>query len=58
MSSATWRLADLLRQASFFAQGSWLGGMPLQAVRKDLEEERLSVKTLRARRSGLCVIDL
>jgi DNA-binding transcriptional LysR family regulator len=43
MSSATWRLADLFAKHHFLLRGLGWGGMPLHAVRKDLEEGRLSV---------------
>jgi DNA-binding transcriptional LysR family regulator len=43
MSSATWRLADLFAKHHFLLKGLGWGGMPLHAVRKDLEEGRLSV---------------
>src|SRR6202045_4322595 len=42
MSSATWRLADLCAKHHFLLNGLGWGGMPLHAVRKDLEEGRLS----------------
>jgi hypothetical protein len=43
VSSATWRLADLFAKHHFLLKGLGWGGMPLHAVRKDLEEERLSM---------------
>src|ERR1700756_3093051 len=43
MSAATWRLADLFAKHHFLLNGLGWGGMPLHAVRKDLEEGRLSV---------------
>jgi DNA-binding transcriptional LysR family regulator len=43
MSSATWRLADLFAKHHFLLNGLGWGGMPLHAVRKDLEAGRLSV---------------
>jgi DNA-binding transcriptional LysR family regulator len=43
MSSATWRLADLFAKHHFILKGLGWGGMPLHAVRKDIEESRLSV---------------
>jgi DNA-binding transcriptional LysR family regulator len=43
MSPATWRLADLFAKHHFLLKGLGWGGMPLHAVRKDLEEGRLSV---------------
>jgi DNA-binding transcriptional LysR family regulator len=43
MSSATWRLADLFAKHHFLLKGLGWGGMPLHAVRKDLEEGRLAV---------------
>src|SRR5882724_3649460 len=43
MSSATWRLADLFAKHNFLLNGLGWGGMPLHAVRKDLEDGRLSV---------------
>src|SRR5258705_3175093 len=42
MSSSTWRLADLFAKHHFLLNGLGWGGMPLHAVRKDLEEGRLS----------------
>src|SRR5882757_5405319 len=41
MSPATWRLADLFAKHHFLLKGLGWGGMPLHAVRKDLEEGRL-----------------
>jgi DNA-binding transcriptional LysR family regulator len=41
MSPATWRLADLFAKHHFILNGLGWGGMPLHAVRKDLEEGRL-----------------
>jgi DNA-binding transcriptional LysR family regulator len=43
MSPATWRLADLFAKHHFLLNGLGWGGMPLHAVRKDLEDGRLSV---------------
>ena len=43
MSPSTWRLADLFAKHHFLLKGLGWGGMPLHAVRKDLEEGRLSV---------------
>src|SRR6202012_5213498 len=43
MSAATWRLADLFAKHHFLLNGLGWGGMPLHAVRKDLEEGRLCV---------------
>jgi DNA-binding transcriptional LysR family regulator len=43
MSPATWRLADLFAKHHFLLNGLGWGGMPLHAVRKDLEYGRLSV---------------
>ena len=43
MSPTTWRLADLFAKHHFLLNGLGWGGMPLHAVRKDLEEGRLSV---------------
>ncbi len=42
MSSSTWRLADLFAKHHFLLNGLGWGGMPLHAVRKDLEEGRLA----------------
>jgi len=41
MSAATWKLADLFAKHNFLLNGLGWGGMPLHAVRKDLEEGRL-----------------
>jgi DNA-binding transcriptional LysR family regulator len=41
MSPTTWRLADLFAKHHFILNGLGWGGMPLHAVRKDLEEGRL-----------------
>ena len=38
MSPATWRLADLFAKHHFLLNGLGWGGMPLHAVRKDLED--------------------
>jgi DNA-binding transcriptional LysR family regulator len=46
MSPATWRLADLFAKHHFLLNGLGWGGMPLHAVRKDLEEGRLSVLSI------------
>jgi DNA-binding transcriptional LysR family regulator len=43
MSPTVWRLADLFAKHHFLLNGLGWGGMPLHAVRKDLEEGRLSV---------------
>ena len=43
VSTTTWRLADLFAKHHFLLNGLGWGGMPLHAVRKDLEEGRLSV---------------
>src|SRR6266576_1360181 len=42
-SPASWPLADLFAKHHFLLNGLGWGGMPLHAVRKDLEEGRLSV---------------
>ena len=42
MSSATWRLADLFAKHHFLLHGLGWGGMPLHAVRKDLDAGRLT----------------
>ncbi len=46
MSPMTWRLADLFAKHHFLLNGLGWGGMPLHAVRKDLEEGRLSVLSI------------
>lgn len=46
MSPTTWRLADLFAKHHFLLNGLGWGGMPLHAVRKDLEDGRLSVLPL------------
>jgi DNA-binding transcriptional LysR family regulator len=46
MSASTWRLADLFAKHHFLLQGLGWGGMPLHAVRKDLEEGRLSALSI------------
>ncbi|MGG6894888.1 MULTISPECIES: LysR family transcriptional regulator [Rhizobium] len=46
MSPATWRLADLFAKHQFILNGLGWGGMPLHAVRKDLEEGRLMALTI------------
>ena len=46
MSATTWRLADLFAKHHFLLNGLGWGGMPLHAVRKDLEEGRLSVLSI------------
>jgi DNA-binding transcriptional LysR family regulator len=46
MSPATWRLADLFAKHHFLLKGLGWGGMPLHAVRKDLEEGRLSALSI------------
>jgi DNA-binding transcriptional LysR family regulator len=43
MSPTTWRLADLFAKHHFILNGLGWGGMPLHAVRKDLEEGRLAI---------------
>src|SRR6201999_2559283 len=43
MSPATWRLADLFAKHHFILNGLGWGGMPLHAVRRDLEEGRLAI---------------
>jgi DNA-binding transcriptional LysR family regulator len=43
MSPTTWRLADLFAKHHFLLNSLGWGGMPLHAVRKDLEEGRLSM---------------
>jgi DNA-binding transcriptional LysR family regulator len=46
MSPTTWRLADLFAKHNFILNGLGWGGMPLHAVRKDLEEGRLVTLTI------------
>jgi DNA-binding transcriptional LysR family regulator len=46
MSPATWRLADLFAKHHFILNGLGWGGMPLHAVRKDLEEGRLATLSI------------
>ena len=46
MSPTTWRLADLFAKRHFLLNGLGWGGMPLHAVRKDLEEGRLSALSI------------
>jgi DNA-binding transcriptional LysR family regulator len=46
MSPTTWRLADLFAKHHFILNGLGWGGMPLHAVRKDLEEGRLVALTI------------
>jgi DNA-binding transcriptional LysR family regulator len=46
MSVATWKLADLFAKHNFLLNGLGWGGMPLHAVRKDLEEGRLSALSI------------
>ena len=41
MSSSTWRLADLFAKHAFLLNGLGWGGMPLHAVKRDLQEGRL-----------------
>jgi DNA-binding transcriptional LysR family regulator len=48
MSTATWRFADLFAKHHFLLNGLGWGGMPLHAVRKDLEEGRLSCSPSKA----------
>ena len=43
MSPTTWRLADLFAKHHFILNGLGWGGMPLHAVRKDLEDGRLAI---------------
>jgi DNA-binding transcriptional LysR family regulator len=43
MSPTTWRVADLFAKHHFLLNGLGWGGMPLHAVGKDLEEDRLAV---------------
>ena len=43
MSPTTWRLADLFAKHHFILNGLGWGGMPLHAVREDLEEGRLAI---------------
>ena len=43
MSPTTWRLADLFAKHHFLLNGLGWGGMPLHAVRQDLEKGRLVV---------------
>jgi DNA-binding transcriptional LysR family regulator len=46
MSPTTWRLADLFAKHHFLLNGLGWGGMPLHAVRKDLEEGRLAALSI------------
>ena len=46
MSPATWKLADLFAKHHFLLNGLGWGGMPLHAVRKDLEAERLAALSI------------
>jgi len=46
MSPTTWRLADLFAKHHFLLNGLGWGGMPLHAVRKDLDEGRLAALTI------------
>src|ERR1700688_2467274 len=46
MSPKTWRLADLFAKHHFLLKGLGWGGMPLHAVRRDLEEGRLSALSI------------
>src|ERR1700688_1019805 len=46
MSPTTWRLADLFAKHHFLLNGLRWGGMPLHAVRRDLEEGRLSALSI------------
>src|ERR1700688_119421 len=46
MSPTTWRLADLFAKHHFLLKGLGWGGMPLHAVRRDLEEGRLSALSI------------
>jgi DNA-binding transcriptional LysR family regulator len=43
MSPTTWRLADLFAKHHFLLNGLGWGGMPLHAVRNDLEKGRLAI---------------
>ena len=43
MSPTTWRLADLFAKHHFILNGLGWGGLPLHAVREDLEEGRLAI---------------
>src|SRR6202012_5932910 len=46
MSPATWRLADLFAKQHFILSGLGWGGMPLDAVRRDLEEGRVKALSI------------
>src|SRR5271163_2458242 len=46
MSPATWRLADLFAKHHFILNGLGWGGMPLHAVRKELEGGRLKALSI------------
>lgn len=46
MSPATWRLADLFAKHHFIRNGLGWGGMPLHAVREDLEEGRVKALSI------------
>jgi DNA-binding transcriptional LysR family regulator len=46
MSPTTWRPADLFAKHQFVLNGLGWGGMPLHAVRKDLEEGRLAALSI------------
>jgi DNA-binding transcriptional LysR family regulator len=41
VSPSTWRLADLFAKHAFLLRGLGWGGMPLEAVTKDIAEGRL-----------------
>jgi len=46
MSPTTWRLADLFAKHHFIRNGLGWGGMPLHAVREDLEEGRVKALSI------------
>ena len=46
MSPTTWRLADLFAKRHFLLNGLGWGGMPLHAVRDDLQEGRLAALSI------------
>jgi DNA-binding transcriptional LysR family regulator len=46
MSPATWRLADLFAKHHFIRNGLGWGGMPLHAVREDLEKGRVKALSI------------
>ena len=41
MSPLTWRLSDLFAKHSFLLKGLGWGGMPLHAVKRDLDDQKL-----------------